>query len=588
MRLALRGTLFVASLCLSLVVLLAIDLALTSWLERDLGDRMRADLRVRVALLAERASVMAAPMDEVAAWDALADRLEPYVGGRVTIVTRGGKVVGDSEVEVARIDQLENHAARPEVKAAMLGTVGEDDRLSATVHMRLRYVAAPFYRDGNPAGVVRVALPLTEVKEAVSRMHRILLLATLLALVVAVLLSSFAAAWASRAVRPLVQAARRMAAGDLETRVRPTGRDEFAGLGRVLDQLAESLSRTLGELRRERDLLGRVLDGMVEGVLVVDAQGRVALLNPVVRELWLLGADAVGQPVDRVLPQPGLLELLEKASRDGGAVSGELEVGGLKPRKLMARLLPLSGEPGARLCVFVDVTDLRRLEAMRRDFVANVSHELRTPVAAVRGAAETMRDAAARDPEAVPIFMDIIERNAERMHRLVEDLLDLSRIDAREYRLNPVPVTLSEAGEQALALFRERAGRKGITLRAELPPELRVLADPRALEQVLTNLLENAIKYCPDGASVRVRGERANDGTVRVLVMDSGPGIEPRHLARLFERFYRVDEGRARDVGGTGLGLSIVKNLVEAMGGHVGVESRPGQGATFRFTLPPA
>ena len=261
---------------------------------------------------------------------------------------------------------------------------------------------------------------------------------------------------------------------------------------------------------------------------------------------------------------------------------------GLKPRKLLARLLPLSGEPGARLCVFVDVTDLRRLEAMRRDFVANVSHELRTPVAAVRGAAETMRDAAARDPEAVPIFMDIIERNAERMHRLVEDLLDLSRIDAREYRLNPQRIALAEAGEQALSLFRERAGRKAIRLVAELPAGLVVMADARALEQVLTNLLENAIKYCPDSATVWLRGEATAEGSVRVLVRDSGPGIEPRHLSRLFERFYRVDEGRARDVGGTGLGLSIVKNLVEAMGGHVGVDSRPGQGATFRFTLPAA
>jgi two-component system phosphate regulon sensor histidine kinase PhoR len=250
----------------------------------------------------------------------------------------------------------------------------------------------------------------------------------------------------------------------------------------------------------------------------------------------------------------------------------------------LVRAAPFPGSGGA-LAVFVDVTELRRLETIRRDFVANVSHELRTPVTAVRGAAETLHTGGITGEDAQD-FLEIIERNAERLQQLVQDLLDLARIESRELKLSLEPLELGAAVERAFELLRGRAEGKHIRLLVDAPEgPARVLGDRRALEQVLVNLLDNALKYCAEGAVVTVR-TRSEGKLLRVSVEDNGPGIEPRHLPRLFERFYRVDAGRSRELGGTGLGLSIVKHLVEAMGGRVSVESTPGTGSSFAFTLP--
>jgi two-component system phosphate regulon sensor histidine kinase PhoR len=249
------------------------------------------------------------------------------------------------------------------------------------------------------------------------------------------------------------------------------------------------------------------------------------------------------------------------------------------------RAAPLPGEEGTRLVVFRDVTDVRRLETMRRDFVANVSHELRTPVTAVRSAAETLQGGAADDPRARQKFLDAIARNAERLQRLIEDLLDLSKIESKQLALKTEPIDLQAITAHALGLVRERAEERGVRLvhavGADVP---HAMADRRALEQILANLLENAVKYCP-GATVTVRAA-ARDERVSVSIDDTGSGIAPQHVPRLFERFYRVDAGRSRDVGGTGLGLAIVKHLSEAMGGSVAVESVLGRGTTFTVTLP--
>jgi len=356
-----------------------------------------------------------------------------------------------------------------------------------------------------------------------------------------------------------------------------------------VDQLAAGLSATLAELRVERDLLGGILGAMKEGVLVLDPDGRIAMVNPALREMLLLpGADeVVGRPPLDVIRHAELQALLGRARRE--PASEELDLpSGLKPRRLLVHAARLHGEPGGLVVVFVDVTEIRRLESLRRDFVANVSHELRTPVTAVRSAAETLRGGAAADPEARERFLDIVDRNAERLHRLVEDLLDLSRIESRELRLAPEPLDLAQVAAGALALFRERADKRRIRLRAAVPADTPpARADRRALEQVLTNLVDNALKYCPEGAEVTV-GAAVTPSAVELSVADSGPGIEAKHLPRLFERFYRVDAGRSRDLGGTGLGLSIVKHLVEAMGGAVRVASSPGQGSTFTLSLPRA
>lgn len=357
--------------------------------------------------------------------------------------------------------------------------------------------------------------------------------------------------------------------------------------GKDIDALkvGESIAKAFADLKTERDLLSQILAGMQEGVLLLDASGRLSLMNPALREMLLLHSDAIGEPMVEVVRQPELRDLLERARLTPQASAGEVELSGLKPRRLLVRCSSFVGEGGGLIAVFVDVTDVRRLETLRRDFVANVSHELRTPVTAVLSAAETLRGAAAKDPEAFSRFVGIIERNAERLQRLIEDLLDLSRIESREFKLAPTEFPLLPFTQHVLGLFRERAEKKKISLVLDIPAELSLFADKRALEQIQTNLIDNAVKYCPDGSSVTVRGRLDGDDTL-VIIEDTGGGIDAHHLPRLFERFYRVDAGRSREVGGTGLGLAIVKHLAEAMGGAISVTSTVGRGTAFTVRLP--
>ncbi len=354
-------------------------------------------------------------------------------------------------------------------------------------------------------------------------------------------------------------------------------------------ELADSHSRMLDDLKRERDLLGGILEAMHEGVLLLDARDQIALVNPSLRSTLLLPATVVGKSLAEGLQRDELVELVKRARRSGEPLADELAIEGLLPRRLSVRVNPMRRPKGALLVVFFNVTEIRRLESLRRDFVANVSHELRTPVASVSSATETLRRGALEDPEAAQMFLEIIERNSERMRRLVEDLLDLSKIESKQYKLETEDLDVGTAIERARALLQEKAQRGRIRIDVELPsPSQPAAADARALEQILVNLVENSIKYCPPGSRVLLRVVSEGERLLRVSVEDSGPGIAEADLPRLFERFYRVDAGRSREMGGTGLGLSIVKHLVEAMGGSVGVKSRVGFGSTFWFTLPRA
>lgn len=446
---------------------------------------------------------------------------------------------------------------------------------------------------GVSAGLVVVAVPLAHAcltSAAAARLspadiRRTIWFGAAVALALAWALSSAVVGRFSALVNELLQAVRTMQEGDLTVRTRLSGRDELSELGQALDRLAGSLETSLGDLRAERDLQTRILEAMHDGVAVVDAHGRVALVNSALRSMLLLGTDAVGKLLIETVRHAQLSTLLERARAEHDDRSVEIDVPGLKPRRILVQVASLSGGDEGMLFVFVDVTELRRLESLRRDFVANASHELRTPIAAVRSATETLRTRALEDRSAAGRFVDIIERNAQRLQSLVEDMLELSKLESNEFKLKRERVELQRVVPIVLALFRERAEKKGVRLVSDLPPTLAPIeGDARALEHVLSNLVDNAVKYCPSGARIMV-GAAECDGRVRLVVSDTGPGIAPEHLDRVFERFYRIDAGRSRELGGTGLGLSIVKHMVEAMRGKVSVESVVGQGATFAVVL---
>ena len=587
MRLGIRGKLFAGFFGLIILSLLAGEIYLRPAIEANLLQHIRTDLFARLSLIERDAAKL--PDRDRAAWDALADELGPRAHGRVTFIDATGLLLGDSEVALGDLEHVENHRERPEVAAAFEGTPQTAMRFSATIQKRLMYAAIPMALPGGARGVARLAVPIDEVAASVGAVRHIMWGALLVALIVALVASTTVAQVLSRALARMTDVARRMAGGDLAARLRPSGRDEIAELGRALDLMATNLAATMTALRGERDLLGLILQSMREGVLVLDDEMRMLLVNPALRATLGIPADAEGRAAVELIRNAELPGILGRAQAANGPVSGEIETTGPRPRRLLVHAAPLpvvNGKQQGLLAVFVDVTETRRLETLRKDFVANVSHELRTPITAVRSAVDTLRLTLAGDPSASERFVDIIDRNAQRLGSLVEDLLDLSKIESKDYRPESKPVPLRTVSDSALTLLRARIEEKKLDVGNEiadaLPP---ARADRRAVEQVFTNLLDNAVKYCPAGARVRLRAQHT-DGGLRVEIADTGPGIEPRHLPRLFERFYRVDSGRSRDMGGTGLGLSIVKHLVETMGGAIGVESTPGRGSTFWFTLP--
>jgi two-component system phosphate regulon sensor histidine kinase PhoR len=336
---------------------------------------------------------------------------------------------------------------------------------------------------------------------------------------------------------------------------------------------------------RKLSVLRAVIDGMAEGVWITSEDGTVVEHNNALKEFLYKGIDLVGHRPRDLVPSPELQTAVEKACRDGLSSRLELTIEGVRPYVLLVHVSPLGRELGGSSAVFFDATELRRLELIRKDFVANVSHELRTPITAIRGYAETLQSGAVNDPVAAPKMVDIIHRQSERLSELVEDLLELSRLESRQIALAEKPVDLLVAATRALEAVRPKARLRHIRIDVKIQPGEVIMGDERAMEQIVLNLVDNAVKYSPPNSRVELSTERV-DGQIVLRIRDDGPGIEAKHLPRIFERFYRVDKGRSREMGGTGLGLSIVKHLVTTMKGDVRCESTPGQGSTFFVEMP--
>ena len=546
-----------------------------SGLRRELDGLYQADLARQLNLAV--ALVEASPEVEP---DRLARLVTASVGNRVTVIAMDGTVLGDSYVEPERLSEIESHLDRPEVRGVLAGEeLSFAQRTSETVGLSLLYGARMAELDGRPV-ILRIAAPRTEIEQAVDQIQGTVAatgLLTVLAALVAVLVLSKAF---TRPLVALVDRAGRLAQGDFTTKVPSSRVAELQELGLAFNRLTEELQARLSELGRERDEMQTLIDCMAEGVIALTRDARLMRTNRAARALLGLGDLPVFAPVGTVIRDQELRTALERSVTEE-AQSREIRIGG-RHVLLASRAL----DQGGAVTTLLDISELRRLEQVRRDFVANASHELKTPLTSIRGFAETLVD---NDPpeHLRKQFLESIRLNTLRLQRLVDDLLDLSRLESGGWSAGREEVALQDVVSEAWDIASEgRESERELTVEGEAA----VMGDREGLVHVFRNLLENAVRHTEQGGHIHVAIDHpaARPGLVRVSVSDDGEGIPLRSLPRIFERFYRADSSRARDYGGTGLGLAIVKHLVGSMGGEIQAESELGRGTTIRFTVPKA
>jgi len=505
---------------------------------------------------------------------------------RVTILALDGHVLAESDADRA---SMSSHADRPEFVEALSSGEGWSERYSATVHNRLIYAARAIYREGKPLLIVRVAAPYAILRSTFAPASREELIVLLCAVL---LVAGLSFLLAMRVVRPVAEmraGVARIGSGDLEYRLPVPALPPLAGLAQDINQTTAKMREQVRSLAEERTLRERILESMSEGVVAIDARQRIVDLNAAaIRLLGLEDRRITGSMAYMVLRRADLLALLDASAATDDVVEGELH--GENDGTLWARVTALRDPSGVRtgtLMVLSDLSRLRRLERVRQEFVANVSHELRTPITSIIGFVETLLDGALKDSETAERFLRIVQRQTGHLQTLVHDLLMLSRLESQAGgHLETERVPLGGIVANAIEVCRARANAQHVDVRVTIPETLQVQAHAGLLEQALVNLLENAIQYGGTGGRIEVTAEQLAEGDVRISVRDYGPGIAPEHIDRLFERFYRIDRGRSREMGGTGLGLAIVKHIALIHRGNVAVASELGKGSVFSIWLP--
>jgi two-component system, OmpR family, phosphate regulon sensor histidine kinase PhoR len=586
-RLSLRGRMVLTAVVAAGLALAALLLLVGPSLARRARDQAFESLTAEARLIARVVEENLAVGTSLDTLDPVVDAASHDVNARVTVIAPDGRVLADSVASGSELARMATHADRPEVQGALAGLTSRAERRSATVGTGLLYAAVPVRRDGRVVGVARLSRGIEAIEGPGRDLWRAGALALLLALVATGLLSVLLSAPLGRSLEEIMETARQYAQGNLAARIRVGRDDELGELARIINQSADQLQGRLAEIARDRGRTDAILSAMDDGVLAVDHHGGVILANPSLAKALQL-RDALGRHYLEVIRQREVGALIEEVLRTGERRQAEVELLQLR-RVFTITVVPFPGESGTphgAVLTFNDATERRRLEHMRRDFVANASHELRTPLTSIRGFVEALEDGAAQEEGKAQRFLGKIRTHADRMAALVEDLLELGRLESGDRAPEWERTVPSEVAEDVAASFAGPAARKGLSLRHEDRGAPAVLTDPERLRRILENLVDNAVKYTPEGGRVAITTSAGADGSARIEVADNGPGIAPEHQARIFERFYRVDKARSRELGGTGLGLSIVRHLAEGMGASVCVESEPGRGARFTVALP--
>lgn len=580
-------------LVLLYLFVISVSFAFTAFfLDKNLEENSLAN--IQSSLLAQSYAVQnqvnpeSLQKEDFASLDKLAKTLSPKIKSRVTIINKDGRVLADSEQSRQETLKMENHLYRPEVARAMAGDAGTDTRYSHTLKIDMLYLALPVLENGRAIGVVRLALPLESVQGTLSTIRKTVFLGLLFALGLAFILSYIAASGIVKPVNRIIQVARKFSQGDFSRRIVNYPGDEIGELSRTLNQMAQEIEDKIREIGAQNQELAAIFNSMIEGIIVVDRGSRVVSINPAIEKIFNISkGGAQGKPLLEAIRNNEISEVMNSVLANGRIFSAEITL--LLPvrRIFEVNATPIFENGGVNGCLAVihDITEIRRLETVRRDFVANVSHELKTPLTSIKGFVETLLEGALDDKENNRNFLKIIQDHAGRLDSLVNDLLSLSHLESKEIMLKKTSFNLRQQVEDIIGGFRSQLKNKGIAAKNDLPAGISVTADKDRLEQVVTNLIDNAIKFNKEKGSLRVFSEEIKGG-VKIIVEDSGIGIPEKDLPRIFERFYRVDKARSRELGGTGLGLSIVKHIVELHQGSVGVTSTEGLGSRFFFTLP--
>jgi signal transduction histidine kinase len=559
--------LLLQSLAIVAVMVVSVVVIIDHQLHTSITDQTTRDL-------AGEARLLAAQWKPGVDADSLADEAGAATGHRVTLIDSAGQVVGDSDFDGPALQRLENHSTRPEVVAAVKAGVGSARRMSPSTGEEQLYVAVTA-----PRGVARVSVTTRVVEEIFGSARKGVIVAGLISFLLAAVLALLFSRAVSRPIVELRDVARSIAAGERRRHPALSAPGEVGDLADAIYRLAEQLEARLSALAAEQSILTALVETLNEGVIAISPAHEVVRINEIGRRLL-----SIDRPlpfsIDHLPREVTLRSAISLALNGTDTEPEEVVIGGNTMSLTARRLI----DGGAVVALF-DLTPIRKLEAVRRDFVANVSHELRTPLTIVGGFAETLQDPDI-PPERRAEFAQTIYSNTQRMQRIVDELLDLSRIESGHWKPRPQAVAIADAAAEVFARVSTVAGKKNVSMQTNIAPSAGVIhADRTALEQILLNLVENALRHTPEGGKITVETAQARNGVV-LSVTDTGTGIAPEHLPRIFERFYRADSGRSREAGGTGLGLAIVKHLVEAHGGSVSANSIVGSGTTVRLFFP--
>ena len=506
---------------------------------------------------------------------------------RTTIIAMDGTVLADSYLKPYELKNIENHLQRPEIQQALSSGLGSSKRYSKTISRYLLYMAVVFGKD-HPAGFLRYALPLSYIDVLEEAQQKIIIGSLILIFILSLGFTFIISLIVTRPLVAMAGIAKSMANGDFSQKPHIYSNDEIGDMSKALSNMSDQIQDKIDEIRRETLKLNTVISSMFEGLMVVDEKKRVILMNLSLRKLLLIDSNPEQKASIEVIRNPQIQDIIDRIIKQKQAlISEEIDISSPQEKILRINAVPIIRNDtltGAVL-VFHDITQIRKLERMRRDFMANVSHELRTPVTSIKGYSETLLEGALEDKDRAKGFINIIHQNSTRLEALINDLLDLAAIESNKMSISLIPLDIKPILKRCVGVFENSIKDKGLSLSIHIPDDIpKILADEKRITQVLLNLLDNAVKYTNAGG-ITV-GISLKNKLVQIDITDTGIGIPENDLPRIFERFYRVEKSRTRDLGGTGLGLSIVKHIVESHNGNVWVNSKVSQGSTFTVTIP--